>query len=214
LAASTDNTDHAGSLAVLRQFVRRPAALAEERCELCAKRLAGDHQHLLEPATRRLLCACEACAILFSNQAARRYRRIPRDVLRLRDFVLDDFTWAALMIPINLAYFVQSSAEGRIVAQYPSPGGALQADIEAESWAAIAKQNPILEKLEADVEALLVNRISSPPQYYVAPIDQCYRLVGTLRKNWRGLSGGPQVWQEVERFFGELRQTAREVSHA
>ncbi len=214
MAELSDNTGHAGSIAVLRQFVRRPATRAEERCELCAKRIAGDHQHLLEPATRRVLCACEACAILFGNQAAQRYRCIPRDVLRLCDFVLDDFTWASLMIPINLAYFVHSSAERRIVAQYPSPGGALQADIEAESWAAIAKQNPVLEKLEADVEALLVNRISPPPQYYIAPIDQCYRLVGTLRQNWHGLSGGPQVWQEVERFFGELKQMAREVSHA
>ncbi len=214
MQASTDNAGRAGAMAVLRQFVRQPDKRAEERCEVCAKLIPGDHEHLLEPEKHRVLCACEACAILFSNQAGQRYRRIPRDARQLSDFVLDDCEWVSLMIPINLAFFVYSSAEARVVAQYPSPGGALHAEIDGESWAEIVEHNPILKALEPDVEALLVNRTSDPAQYYLAPIDHCYRLVGTLRKYWRGLSGGPQVWKEVERFFAELKQRSREVARA
>ena len=52
---------------ILRQFARRPSAV--ETCEMCSKELAATHQHLLEPAVRKLICACDACAILFSGQA-------------------------------------------------------------------------------------------------------------------------------------------------
>ena len=56
---------------------RQPA----ERCELCGLELpAEDHAHLVEPANRRILCACDACAILFDSQQDGRYRRVPRTV--------------------------------------------------------------------------------------------------------------------------------------
>ncbi len=62
-----------------------------------------------------------------------------------------------------------------------------------------------MKGFEPDVEGLLVNRISTPPQYYRAPIDQCFRLVGIIRTQWRGLSGGTDVWREIDRFFEELK---------
>ena len=34
-------------------------------------------------------------------------------------------------------------------------------------------------------------------QYYIVPIDECYRLVGLIRMHWRGLSGGTEVWKEI-----------------
>jgi Family of unknown function (DUF5947) len=213
LGALTENTGR-GSIAVLRQFVRKPRLDSEEKCELCAKRIGDGHEHLLELANRRVLCACEPCAILFSNHTAARYRRIPRQVRRLRDFALDDLEWDSLLIPINLAFFLYSSAEGRVVAQYPSPAGAMQSQLDLEYWAAIVERCPTLKTLESDVEALLVNRVSQPAQHYLAPIDHCYRLVGILRTHWRGISGGQEVWKEVERFFGELREFSFEVANA
>jgi hypothetical protein len=36
-------------------------------------------------------------------------------------------------------------------------------------------------------------------------IDECYRLVGLIRTRWRGLSGGPDVWTEIGRYFDELK---------
>jgi hypothetical protein len=40
------------------------------------------------------------------------------------------------------------------------------------------------------------------------PIDECYRLVGLIRSNWQGFSGGAEVWQKIESFFGDLRRKA------
>jgi hypothetical protein len=73
-----------------------------------------------------------------------------------------------------------------------------------------------------DVEALLVNRVGrargfSNDEYYIVPIDECYKLVGLIRAHWRGLSGGPEVWEEIAAFFEGLRQRSvsiREGSRA
>ncbi len=191
------------SLGTLQQFVRKPRE-AVEVCELCATPLAAAHQHLLELDQRRVTCACDPCAILFNGNTRQRYRRIPRDVYRLHDFVLESNEWASLLIPINLAYFVHSSTVGRVVAQYPSPAGAMESSLDLEYWNAIVERNPVLKELELDVEALLVNRIGNAAQYYRVPIDQCFWLVGIIRTHWRGLSGGSEVWQEIDKFFLHL----------
>jgi len=201
------STNHPGqsSLATLRRYVRRPRERVDV-CELCAKPLTSLHQHLLELDRRRVACACDACAILFPGSSRQRFKRIPRDVVRLHDFAMDDQEWESLLIPINLAYFVHNSAAGRVVAQYPSPGGAMESLLDLEYWNAILERNPVLRKFEDDVEVLLVNRISQTPRYYRAPIDHCFRLVGIIRTHWRGLSGGAEVWKEIDNFFGQLDQ--------
>lgn len=201
--ASTGNNVRSSALSNLQRFARKRREPAE-RCELCAAPLDEHHQHLLELDQRRVTCSCDACAILFSGNTRQRYHRVPRDVYRLQNFVMDDHLWDSLLIPINLAYFVHNSVEGRVVAQYPSPGGAMESSLDLEYWSAILERNPVLNKFEPDVEALLVNRITSEPRYYRAPIDQCFRLVGVIRTNWHGLSGGSHVWQEIDRFFREL----------
>jgi hypothetical protein len=194
-------------LATLQRFVRKPAAIAE-RCELCAKPLTSLHEHLLELEKRRVACACDACAILFPGSSQQRFKRVPRDTTRLHDFAMDDHEWESLLIPIDLAYFVESSATGRVVAQYPSPGGAMESSLDFEYWNAIVARNPVLKQFEPDVEALLVNRIGERARYYRTPIDQCFRLVGILRTNWRGLSGGTEVWKEIDCFFQQLDQSS------
>jgi Family of unknown function (DUF5947) len=190
-------------ISTLRRFVRKPSAEAE-LCELCGSPLTADHQHLLEVDVRHVTCACDPCAILFSGNTRQRYNRIPRDVHRLSDFAMDDHEWESLLIPIKLAYFVHNSAAGRVVAQYPSPGGPMESSLDFEYWDAIAERNPVLKRFAPDVEALLVNRVSENPRYYRAPIDQCFRLVGIIRTNWHGLSGGSEVWQRIDGFFQEL----------
>lgn len=195
-----------GPLATLRQFVRRSAAGEPLFCELCSGALAPDHQHLLELGKRNVVCACDACALLFSSQAAPRYHRIPRQVRMLRDFALDDQQWDSLLIPISLAFFFHSSSANRVLAFYPSPAGATESLLDLEYWDAIAERNPVLKRMEPDVEALLVNRVSKPAEYYSAPIDHCYRLVGVIRKSWRGLSGGAEVWKQIDAFFAALKQ--------
>jgi len=76
----------------------------------------------------------------------------------------------------------------------------------------VIQENAILNELRTDVEALLVNRVGAgrgvKPEYYVVPIDECYKLVGLIRMHWRGLSGGTEVWREVGQFFAELKAKA------
>src|SRR5689334_7092418 len=114
----------ANAFATLRQFVRAPEMA--ERCDMCSIPLPEDHQHLIEPATRRLLCCCEACAILFSSPESTQYRRVPRRVRQLDDFAISDAQWDNLLIPINLAFFFRSAPAERVIVLYPSPAGATE----------------------------------------------------------------------------------------
>jgi hypothetical protein len=75
----------------------------------------------------------------------------------------------------------------------------------------LVAENPVLGHLEPDVEALLVNRVCDSREYFLAPIDACYELVGVIRTHWRGLSGGAAVWQEIASFFSRLKRRARPV---
>lgn len=211
------NGTNVRSFAALKQFVRERAPV--EHCELCSLEVPSDHQHLIEPIGRKLLCACDACSILFSGQAGTKYRRVPRRILSLPDFRITDAQWEALMIPINMAFLFYSEPQQKIVALYPSPAGATESLLPLDSWAEIAGENPILNHMEPDVEALLVSRVDrmhgrSSAAYYLAPIDECYKLVGLIRSNWRGFSGGAEVWEKIGGFFESLKRRASVVNEA
>lgn len=200
------------SFAAVRQFVqRRPAA---GRCDLCGCDLSGEHEHLFEPSLRKLLCSCQACAILFPAAPDRRYKRVPRRILLLPEFQLTDEQWNALMLPINMAFFFKSSTRNRVVALYPSPAGATESMLPLDAWQEIELANSAVARMDDDVEALLVNRIGSAQEpndgrisgeHYLAPIDHCFKLTGLIRANWRGLSGGAGVWREIAEFFHDLK---------
>lgn len=201
----------------LRQFARRPRR-AVEVCEMCSLELRPEHAHLVELTQRRLHCACDACAMLFSNRSDAKYKRVPRDVRLLADFQMTDAEWDGLLIPINLAFFFQNSLDSRVSALYPSPAGATESLLPLEAWTNIVQNNPALNRMEADVEALLVNRVGasrglSAAEYYIVPIDACYKLVGLIRMHWRGLSGGTEVWKEIGAFFTDLRSKAEVLTH-
>lgn len=197
----------------LRQIARRrPSTEPEERCELCSAPLASAHQHLLDSRTRQISCACDGCVILFCGQQGAHFLRIPRRIRRLVNFHMSDLQWESLMIPISLAFFYRDTAAARVLAMYPSPAGATESLLSLESWEEIVAQNRPLQAIEADVEAFLVNRISSPAEYFIVPIDECYRLVGLIRMHWRGLSGGPEVWKEIQQFFDQLRSRSVDVT--
>jgi hypothetical protein len=195
------------AFAALRQLVRPRRQI--ERCELCGVELTPEHEHLMEPAHRRLICSCTSCAILFHGQNSVRYRRVPRDIQLLPEFRLSEAQWDDLHLPINLAFFFYSSPAGRVVVIYPSPAGATESLLTLEAWHEVEEANPMLRELEPDVEALLVNRVGTAREHYRVPIDACYRLVGLIRANWRGLSGGGEVWEEIKGFFTSLMERSR-----
>lgn len=194
----------------LRRFAghREPA----ERCELCSAPMQAHphHEHLLEPASRQLLCSCTPCALLFPGDAGERYRRVPRRLWYLRGFNLTDGQWDSLAIPVNIAFLHTSAPSGDVHAYYPSPAGATESLLTLDGWQELVGANPMLSRMEPDVEALLVNRVRDAREHYVAPIDRCYELVGLIRVHWRGLSGGQQVWERIGDFFAELRRLSTE----
>ena len=172
--------------------------------------------HLIDLASRQIVCACDACALLFDGMEKGKYKRVSRRAQRLIDFEITDGQWESLLIPINMAFFFHWSAENRMVALYPSPAGAVESLLPLEAWNEIAATNRALQHLQPDIEALLVDRVGhsrglSQAEYYIAPIDECYRLAGLIRANWKGLSGGTEVWEEIGRFFSALRSKAEPI---
>ena len=177
----------------LAQLVRSREAVLE-RCELCSAPIGSDHRHLLEPESRQLLCACRACALLFDRGG--RYLLVPTRRTRLDDVA--DLDWEELRLPVDIAFFLHSSAEGRDMAFYPGPMGATESQLPLRLG--------VLRAIQPDVEALLVDRHLGAREHWIVPIDECFRLVGIVRTHWRGLTGGKEVWAEIKRFFDGLER--------
>ncbi len=200
----------------LARQAREEVEATQEKCELCSAPIPADHRHLLDLGSRELMCACQACKILFDRGAAGggHYRLIPDRRLQIDDFALDDVAWENLRIPVDMAFFFHNSDAERVMAFYPGPMGATESLLELRSWTELEQANPILRELEPDVEALLVNRAHGKRSHWLVPIDDCYNLVGLIRTRWRGLAGGKEVWEEIERFFERLGQQARPAAGA
>ena len=103
---------------------------------------------------------------------------------------------------------MHSSVTDCVVAMYPSPAGATESELHFETWGRLVAINPMLRGLEADAEGLIVNRMSEPQQFAIAPIDRCYMLVGLIKASWEGISGGAAVERAIESYFEELRKAA------
>jgi hypothetical protein len=149
-------------IGALRRFVR---AEPVEACEFCNVAIPAEHRHLVEPTTRRMLCACRVCAEAVADRPDRIYRLVPREGGRLADFRMTDAQWHALGLPIEMAFLYHSTPAGRPIALYPGPVGAAESPIEAGAWSALVAQNPSLGELEPDVEALLINRLKGRRAY-------------------------------------------------
>lgn len=190
-----------GALArVIRSASGRPSDA--EQCDLCGARLPSEHRHLFDTSREAVLCGCRPCSLLFVNDAAGegRYRWVPRRRVRL-----PPVDTKGLGVPVGLAFFVPR-ADDTLAAHYPSPAGAARWEADAQAWRDVVDCCPPLATLEPDVEALLVNTARSAEHHWITPIDDCFRMVALVRREWRGLSGGSRVWPAVEQFFAELTE--------
>ena len=192
-------------IGALERVIRRAATRrrqSEERCELCSVPVPPGHRHLLDTDRGEVMCCCQACSLLFDKEAASKghYRLVPRQRVRLPAVSTKD-----LGVPVGLAFFVPR-ADGRVIAHYPSPAGATQWEVDPQAWEEVVDTCPQLRSLAADVQALLVNTARGEQHHWLVPIDDCFRLVAVVRREWKGLSGGSRVWPEIEQFFAELTE--------
>ncbi|MDQ3886456.1 MAG: DUF5947 family protein [Actinomycetota bacterium] len=193
------------STGALERIIRRAGSRrveVAERCELCSVPVPAEHRHLFDTERREVMCACQACSLLFVRDAASEghYRLVPQRRIRLASV-----STKALGVPVGLAYFVVR-ADGAVAAHYPSPAGPTQWEVDQEVWREVVDRCAELRSLETDVEALLVNTVRGQQHHWIVPIDDCFRLVAVVRREWKGLSGGSRVWPEIERFFAELTE--------
>ena len=165
---------------------------------------------MLHLEERRIECTCEACWALRSGD--REYRPVGTRVAWLPDLAMNDERWAGFGIPIGLAFFMRSTHRRRRGGALPEPGGRHRVRAGPAAWDALVADNPVLARLESDAEGLIVNRLADPPQYAIAPIDECYRLVGLVKANWEGISGGAALEGAIGGFFDELRRRAASMS--
>jgi len=196
-----------------------------ERCEMCREVLDDRHGHLVDTEKRSLTCACRACYLLFTHSGAGggRYRAVPERVYYDPDRPLTDADWNELQIPVAMAFFFYNSALDRVVAGYPSPGGATECELDLAAWDRLAAAYPLLGTLAPDVEAVFVNRAEadrvspggrrppqSNPEYeaFLIPVDECYSLVGELRMKWQGFDGGAEARDALATFLAGLRRRA------
>ena len=147
---------------------RSDDAPGTERCEMCRAVLGDRHGHLVDTEKRSLTCACRACYLLFTHEGAAggRYRAVPERVFHDPGRPLTDADWNELQIPVAMAFFFYNSALERVVAGYPSPGGATECELDLAAWDRLAAAHPLLGALTPDVEAIFVNaspRGTTPP---------------------------------------------------
>lgn len=197
----------------LRELARAPLPARRdepEQCDLCAAPVPARHRHLRDVSGDDVLCACRSCVLLFDREEAggRHYRLLPERRLRLDGFAVDDTLWASLGVPVGLAFFVRESGSGEVVAGYPSPLGATRAVVRRQTWHDLASGRREVRELAEDVEALLVHRARGAREHWVVPLDDCYRLVAIVRTHWKGLAGGPEVWDRIGEFFTALSAPA------
>ncbi|GAA4730254.1 DUF5947 family protein [Actinomycetospora chibensis] len=206
--------------ASLRRFLAPrqapPVAPTVERCELCAGEVAPEHPHLVDVAGRVLKCACRPCALLFVDRtremAGTAYRTVPDRYRYDAEFTLADAQWDALQIPVGMAFFLRNSVRAdAVVACYPSPAGATESELDLSEFVDGVGAGRLGEMLEPDVEALLVRHDSGRSECLLVPVDACYRLVGLVRRHWRGFDGGAEAWTHIDRFFDDARARARDV---
>ena len=172
---------------------------------MCAAPIREPHTHVVNLESRRVLCVCRACHLLFPAGAKGRYRAVPDRRLYT---TTGRVRWGALGVPVNMAFVFHDSTIDREVAFYPSPAGAVEAVASLE-WSTLRELCPAFRGMLPDVEALLVREAKdSGVSCFLVPIVDCYELVAKIRQTWRGIDGGELARTEIDAFFAHLLETS------
>jgi len=179
---------------------------------------ASGHGHVVDVVSRSIRCSCRSCQLLFSRPGAGggRLRAVGDRWAYDPDFPLGGPRWAALEIPVGLAFLVEDSHAGRVALFYPSPAGATESMVAPERiarvWRAAIAEAPGLPAPEADIEAVLLHRprerADDACEAVLLPVDACYGLIGRIRRAWSGFGGGPEVPAQIAAVLTEARRRA------
>jgi len=181
-------------------------------CDVCGTTAEFRHWQLVHVPTRRLICCCEACTSALTKWHDGQYRRVPQSIEMLPDFCMTESQWDRLKLPINLGFLYYSSPDRRVLSVYPGAFEAIGGKSPAGLWEELTQQNPILRSFKPDVEGLLVNRVGKTRRYFRVPIDESYQLFSFMRDNWSGVTGGVNLWRQVETCFARWQDNY--LSHA
>jgi hypothetical protein len=199
-------------LAKLRALVTgRPV----EECELCARTISAEHEHVLEADARRVFCACQSCAKVFAEEQPRRgarYLRVERRATRLSELELGDVAWADMGIPAGLAFFTVRSRTAEVVATFPGRAGLIEAFVPSKAWTELERRFPVVREIRPEVEALLVRRTLRHHDYFHVSVDHCYELAGLLRDSEALPS--PAELPLVQAFFTRLDEQTDQRRHS
>jgi len=181
---------------------------------MCGTPIDASHGHVADLEAQRLLCACRPCHLLFTGSGAGggRFRALPETVRRVEGIAISAGQWDDLQIPVDLVFVFRQGSGEHHRACYPGPGGATESLLDLSSWDAVLADNPVLRSVQPDVEAVLLRRSEGAVEAYLVAIDICYALVGLVRRDWVGFSGGREVWDGIEAFFGDLSARSVPVS--
>ena len=173
-----------------RHLVRK--RVPEESCDLCSAPLDSK---ACPPSRRRatqVMCACTPCAVLFTDSMTRFRGISSADVRHLPDCCLTHEDLGGVGYSDQSCFCVSFQRDRADDCLISKPWGRNRASLPADVWEEIVTHEPRLAKMQDDVQAFLVNRLAEPYQYYMAPIDKCFELVGTVRLYWKGFTGGTE----------------------
>ena len=195
---------------------RHPAAAEpppEERCEMCgvaiAERARPRRGHPGPPAALRLP------PLLPAVQRRRgRWRPLPwrgrRPSASSTTWSSTEADWAALQIPVELAFFLSQGDPPTYAAFYPGPSGATESTLDLARVAATSSPPTPPWRPSSPTSRRYCCATTTPAsRCYVTPVDVCYELVGIVRAHWVGLAGGAEVWARIDAFFDGLARRER-----
>ena len=175
----------------LRRFVRPPAPPAPRaeagRCELCPLSLPDDHKHLLDLEERRIVCVCADLLVDALGRRALPADRLAHAVARRRSSSRTSCGRSSRSRSAWRSSCARATS-GKVVGLYPSPAGATECELDLEAWDRLVAANPVLEDLDPDAEALIVNRMAVAAR----PRDRPARRLLPARRDRQGDLGGDQ----------------------
>ena len=191
----------------LRQFVRSRPRPSAASC--AAIGLAAEHSHLVEPASRQLVCSCDACSILFSGQQSRAISTGSQRRRVLAGLPTDRCPMGRSTSTDQPGLFHDKHAGRPRARLLPESGRGHRIAPGARGLARLGGGEPDPRPTRAGCRSTPGQSDEQGSRVLPRPIDECYKLVGLIRANWRGLSGGSGSLGGSGQFFTRLKKRSR-----